>query len=110
MNEEQQTCMDLTLIKKVGRVFVLLKWISVAPQVDEVVLAKLLGVSTRAIYRYIKDLKRVGIPIRRKSGGYVLENADLLGSIRLTDVGAATSQIGLEGMPDAYSLAARAPY
>ncbi len=74
--------------KKLKKAFMLLKWISVAPGVDAKTLGRLLGLSERGVYRYIKDLREIGITVRTKERrGYVLEHTDLLGALRLPATG-----------------------
>ena len=69
--------------KKLGKAFRMLKWISVTPGVDKETLAKLLDISTRGVYRYIKDLRQIGVPIKtHRNAGYSLESTDILGAIK----------------------------
>ncbi len=70
--------------KKLGKALRMLKWISVAPGVDTKTQGRLLDLSTRGVYRYIKDLRKLGIPIKtHKHAGYSLEHTDILSVINL---------------------------
>ncbi len=69
--------------KKLGKIFRMLKWISIAPGLNAETLGGLIGVSKRGVHRYIKDLRALGIPIKVKKGiGYSLEDSDILSALR----------------------------
>ncbi len=69
--------------KKLGKALRMLKWISVAPGMDVETLGKLLDLSERGVYRYIADLRKLGIPIKTHEGeGYSLEDTDILRAVK----------------------------
>ena len=70
-------------MRKVESIFRMLKCVSIAPNLTAATLAKLLDRSERGIYRYMSDLKKLGIPIKFQDGGYVLEDCDILSAIKL---------------------------
>lgn len=75
-------------MKKVAKIFKMMKWIAVRPGISVGDLANLVGVSHRGIYRYIDDLRGLCIPITKcRGGGYYLQDADILNIIRLTGNG-----------------------
>ena len=74
-------------MKKVEKIFLLLKWIAIRPGISVGDLAKSVGVSERGVYRYIQDLLGLGIPITNTGGGYYLHDPDILNIIRLSGNG-----------------------
>ena len=74
-------------MKKVEKIFKMVKWIAVRPGISVGDLAKSVGVSQRGVYRYISDLLDLGIPIINSGGGYYLQDPDILNIIRLSGNG-----------------------
>ena len=62
----------------------MMKWIKVAPGLSGETLGELLGLSARSVFRYIHDLRELGIPIKTVDGGYVLEYIDVMELIKLS--------------------------
>ena len=72
-------------MRKLESIFTMLKWISVAPGVSAETLAQLVDRSERGVYRYLSDLKGLGIAIKCQNGGYTLEDSDIMSAIKLTE-------------------------
>lgn len=71
-------------LKKLGKALRMLKWISIAPGVDAETLGRILDISKRGVYRYIKDLRKSGMPIKtQRNAGYSLADPDILSAIDL---------------------------
>lgn len=76
---------------KMKRALCMLKWMSIAPGLHIETLALLIGVSKRNVYRYISELKSLGIPITIDKGrGYSIQDTNIRWIVRLAvaDVGA----------------------
>lgn len=87
-------------MRKVEKTFKLLKWIRVAPGLNVDTLGGLLDTHVRSIYRYIDDLRTMGIAIRNENGGYALDDDNILGAIKLSDQDAPESETGPGGARD----------
>jgi biotin operon repressor len=74
---------------KLVKALILMKWISLAPGITGETLGLLLDLSKRSVCRYVKDLRKVGIPIQTdyRNGGYRLKHEDIINSIDLSGQG-----------------------
>lgn len=70
-------------MKKFEKMLRMAKYMAVKPGISTGDLAQLCDVSQRGIWRYISDMRELGIGIRCKNGGYALESPDLLSAIKL---------------------------
>lgn len=87
-------------MRKVEKIFKLLRWIQTAPGLNAHTLGVLLETHVRSIYRYIDDLRRMGIEIKNENGGYALGDGDIIGAIKLSGQDAPESEMGPRGAID----------
>lgn len=90
-------------IRKLGRVFLMLKWLQISPGLKVETLAMLVDVSIDNIYRYVTELRMLGISIKDKNGCYTLESDDIIGSIKLGCAKVQMESRNDEGCNDAQS-------
>jgi|GEM_PF-5650537 len=81
---------------KTQNLFLMLKLLRIRKPVKTIQLAKMLGVSQRTIYRYVKELRAAGYEFKTRSGWY--------GYIELKEYGPPGGIIRAEGREKSENL------